>query len=78
MTWSYSYTAWEPGDFIQFHNGSTWRHSAVITDTLTTASGVVPLVTGRTGDDWYNNNQLATDVYGSNSKRILHLYNYYS
>lgn len=78
MTWSYSYTAWEPGDFIQFHNGSIWRHSAVITDTLTTANGVVPLVTGRTGDDWYNNNELATDVYGSNAKRILHLYNYYS
>jgi hypothetical protein len=36
----------------------------------------VPLVTGRTGDGAYNNNQTATSVYGSNAKRILHLYNY--
>lgn len=76
MTWNYNYESWSPGDIMQFHNGSKWIHSTVITNSMTTSAGKVPLVTGRTGDGAYNNNQTATSVYGSNAKRILHLYNY--
>lgn len=76
MTWNYDYEAWSPGDIMQFHDGDGWGHSCVITGSVNTSNGLVPLVTGRTGDGWNNNNQTATSVCGSNAKRILHLYNY--
>ncbi len=63
---------WTSGDIMQFHNGSIWRHSTVITG----KSGSIPLVTGRTSPGVYNNNEPATDIYSGYSKRILHLYNY--
>lgn len=55
------------GDVVQGHNGSTWRHSTVVTKF---ANSQV-YVTGRTAPGSYNDNQLATTIYGT--QRLLHL-----
>ena len=66
------------GDILQFHNGSIWRHSTIITSIYqinTTTYGA--LVTGRSGNGSYNNNATAESIYAGNSKRVIRLYGYY-
>lgn len=64
------------GDIIQFHNGSVWIHSTVVTGTYNMDDRVGALVTGRAAYGAYNDNEKARDVYPGNAKRILYLYNY--
>lgn len=64
------------GNIIQFHNGSVWIHSTVVTGTYIMDDRVGALVTGRSAYGSYNNNQKASDVYAGNAKRTLYLSNY--
>ncbi|MDO0826065.1 amidase domain-containing protein [Desulfosporosinus nitroreducens] len=64
------------GDIIQFHNGSVWIHSTVVTGTYPLDDRVGALVTGRSANGHYNDNTKASDVYPGYAKRILYLYNY--
>ena len=63
LTYANAYT----GDIVQGHNGTTWRHSTVVTK----FENSKVYVTGRTGDGSYNDNQLATTIYGT--QRLIHL-----
>ncbi len=68
---------WAVGDIMQFKFDGSWGHSTVIGGIIFYENGThSPLVTGRTGDDWYNYQELPEDVNGSQSKRVLHLYNW--
>ncbi|MGF7050759.1 hypothetical protein J2T13_005309 [Paenibacillus sp. DS2015] len=49
------------GDIVQGHNGTIWRHSTVVTK----FENSKVYVTGRTGDGVYNDNVLATTIYGT-------------
>lgn len=55
------------GDIVQGHNGKTWRHSTVVTK----FTDKKVYVTGRTSPGTYNDNVLATTIYGK--QRLLHL-----
>lgn len=55
------------GDIVQGHNGTIWRHSTVVTK----FENSKVYVTGRTGDGAYNDNQLATTIYGT--QRLIYL-----
>lgn len=55
------------GDVVQYHNGSIWRHSTVVTS----YDGGVIHVTGRTSDGNYNDNVPATEMSGT--ARLLHI-----
>lgn len=65
------------GDVLQFHNGSTWRHSTIITKLYTLSyngrSSYGAMVTGRTAPGVFNDNTKAPLIYGSNAKRVLRL-----
>ncbi len=78
MTWNVNYEDWSTGDILQMHNGTTWRHSTVITGfTLYEDGRIYPRVTGRASD--YDNNDnidVRDHLYYPNPMRILHLYNY--
>lgn len=63
LTYANAYT----GDIVQGHNGTRWRHSTVVTKF---ENGKV-YVTGGTADGVYNDNQLATTIYGT--QRLIHL-----
>ncbi|MNW63660.1 hypothetical protein D3C74_418860 [compost metagenome] len=52
---------------VQGHNGIVWRHSTVVTK----FENSKVYVTGRTGDGAYNDNQLATTIYGT--QRLIYL-----
>lgn len=66
---------WYLGDVIQFHNGSIWRHSAVVTSTYNFKVGGIDAigarVTGRTSRTSNNNNQRVEEIYPGNSKRVI-------
>ena len=55
------------GDIVQGHDGSTWKHSTVVTR----FENSQVYVTGRTADGLYDNNELATTIYGT--QRLIHL-----
>lgn len=55
------------GDIVQGHNGKIWRHSTVVTK----FENKKVYVTGRTAKDVYNDNQLATTIYGT--QRLIYL-----
>lgn len=65
------------GDILQFHNGSIWRHSTVITKLYSLSyngrSSYGAMVTGRTAPGVFNDNTKAPLIYGSNAKRVLRL-----
>lgn len=52
---------------MQGHNGSIWRHSTVVTK----LEDNLVRVTARIADGAFDDNKLATDVYGT--QRLLHL-----
>lgn len=68
LTYANAYT----GDIVQGHNGTTWRHSTIVTK----FENSQVYVTGRTSPGVYNDNQLATTIYGT--QRLLHLEGNYS
>ena len=78
MTWNVNYEDWSSGDILQMHDGTTWRHSTVITGFKLYEDGrIYPRVTGRASPTMRNNNQdIREHEYYPNAMRILHLYNY--
>lgn len=67
VTKELSYTNAYVGDIVQGYNGSTWRHSTVVTRN----ENQKVYVTGRTAPNVYNDNQLAITIY--NKQRLLHI-----
>jgi len=65
------------GDILQFHNGSIWRHSTIITGYYNMDGRRGALVTGRTSPGVYNNNQKAAEIYAPYAKRTINLLGYY-
>lgn len=61
------------GDVLQFHNGSIWRHSTIITGYIDNWEFWEALVTGRSAPNQFNNNQKASDIYPGHSKRTISL-----
>lgn len=61
------------GDIIQFHNGSVWRHSTIVTGSYYFGGGGLrgALVTGRTAPGVYNDNDKVVDIYPGHSKRVI-------
>lgn len=71
------------GDILQFHNGSIWRHSTIITGFTpisSTSSVLEATVTGRSfaGNGGYQDNYKASSVYPGNSRRVVKLIGNYS
>ncbi len=70
----------EPGDILQFHNGSVWRHSTLIVG-HTAVSGSAALseavVTGRTSSTSCNNKVRQSSIYAGEKRRIINLIGYY-
>lgn len=66
------YTNVYEGDIVQGHNGTTWRHSTIVTK----VENQQVYVTGRTSPEAYNDNQLATTIYGT--QRVLHIMGNYT
>lgn len=74
---------YEVGNILQIHNGTTWRHSTIITDNYGILRQIgysrfyqyVALVTGRTSPGVYNDN-IRADTY-TGDKRIITLKGYY-
>lgn len=62
------------GDIIQFHNGTIWRHSTIITGFYQVGTNNLgALVTGRTSPTMSNNNQKVADMFIGNSRRVIKL-----
>ena len=55
------------GDIVQKHNGTTWRHSMIVTK----FSGGQVYVTGRTSPNSNNDDVLVSEIIGE--LRLLHL-----
>lgn len=80
---SYMYTHngawWGLGYVMQFDfNGDgAFDHSTIITLKTYSSDGerCYAYVTGRTGDDWYNDNQSADDMSPTYTPRALFIYN---
>ncbi len=69
------------GDLIQFHNGSEWIHSGVITSYLYLYGSSTTLeagVTSRSSYNTYTLNKRQSEIYTGNSRRILRLDGYYA
>jgi hypothetical protein len=65
------------GDIVQFHNGSVWRHSTVVSGHSISGGVTHALVTGRTSPGVYNYYQNANTIYAGNSKRVIKDLRYY-
>lgn len=69
------------GDILQFHNGSTWRHSTLITGYTYIEGSTTTLeaiVTGRTSPGVYNKNQRQLTIYPGNQRRVIKMLGYYN
>lgn len=68
-----------PGDILQHHNGSIWRHSTIIVGTYTVNPALDgAIVCGRTSSSSYNYNKKAEEIYTGYSKRVIRLNGYTS
>lgn len=71
---------YEPGEILQFHNGSIWRHSTIIVG-YRGVSGAATLseavVTGRTSSTQCNNQVRQSSIYPGESRRVIVLRGYY-
>lgn len=76
------YINWEKGDVIQLkeanYNPTGFGHSTMVTGTYAQNSYVtIPMVTSRTGVDWYTKNEILTEKYPIGSKivdyRLIHI-----
>lgn len=66
---------------MQFHNGSIWRHSAVITSYVYLNGSSTTLeaaVTYRSSYTSYAKNKRQSEVYAGYNRRVLKLNGYYS
>lgn len=72
---------YQAGDILQFHNGSIWRHSTLITG-YTNISGssttLEAIVTGRSSDGSYNKNQKQSTIYTGYDRRVIKMAGYYN
>lgn len=71
---------WGIGDVMQFKasGASSYSHSTIITLKEYSSDGdrAYAYVTGRTADDWFNDNQSADEMFPNGSKRTIYVYNY--
>lgn len=71
---------YQSGDILQFHNGSIWRHSTLITG-YTYLSGssttLEAIVTGRSCDGQCNYNQRQSEIYPGCNRRVIKMAGYY-
>ncbi|MBE5927774.1 MAG: hypothetical protein E7267_00130 [Lachnospiraceae bacterium] len=69
-----------PGDILQFHNGSKWRHSTVIVGYIAISGSATKseaVVTGRTSSTVCNNNVRQSTIYSGENRRVIKLNGYY-
>ena len=74
---SYPYV---PGDILQFHNGSKWRHSTIIVGYIAISGSATKseaVVTGRTSSTSCNNNVRQSTIYSGENRRVIKLNGYY-
>jgi hypothetical protein len=72
-------TNWAVGDVLQFHDGSIWRHSTIITSSSPVIGSLTPIearVTGRTSSISRNDNQRQSEIYNGQSRRVIKLNGY--
>ncbi len=70
----------EEGDIMQFSNGSVWRHTGIITGFAPTLDGSdkrEALITGRTANGQYNDNQRQSTIYSGLPRRVIRLSGFY-
>ena len=62
------------GDIIQisYNNGVSWGHSTVITG-YDVGGTYVPLITSRTDDEDFHDDDKLTDVYAGDTYRVIKL-----
>lgn len=71
---------YESGDILQFHNGSVWRHSTLITGYIAVTGSSTTLeaiVTGRTSSSTYNKNQRQSSISPGKKRRVIKVSGYY-
>ncbi len=71
---------YKPGDILQFHNGSVWRHSTLIvgyTSIPGSATLTEAVVTGRTSSTSCNNQVRQSTIYEGQARRVIVLSGYY-
>lgn len=69
------------GDLIQFHSGTTWIHSGVITTMIPLSGSSTTIeagVTYRSSSSSYSLNKRQSEIYSGKSRRVLVLDGYYS
>ena len=78
VTYSSKPGSWETGDIQQFHSGSRWIHSTVITGSYFSADRTrkYSIVTYRSTEAWGKTNIKSKDIYPGKARRVLLLYNY--
>lgn len=78
-TYSYSHNGgmWGLGSIIQFDfdGNKSFDHSTIITKRTSSDGRYYAYVTGRTGDNKYNNNQSADDMSPTYNPRVINVYN---
>ena len=78
--YSHNITHWGTGDILQlkFSGSTSYGHSTIITFKRFSNDGdrAYALVTGRSSDRQYNDNQAADDMAPGGSKRTIYVYNY--
>lgn len=71
---------YQSGDILQFHNGSAWGHSTLITGYIAVSDSSTTLeatVTGRTSSTKYNKNQRQSEILTGKSRRVIKMSGYY-
>lgn len=70
----------EAGDIMQFSNGSVWRHTGIITGFAPALDGSgrrEALITGRTANGQFNDNQRQSTIYPGLPRRVIRLSGFY-
>lgn len=71
---------YQSGDILQFHNGSAWGHSTLITGYIAISGSTTNLeaiVTGRTSKTKYNKNQRQSEILSGQKRRVIKMSGYY-
>lgn len=74
------YFPYQAGDLMQFHNGSVWRHSALITGYwgIGGAGVLEAAVTDRTNSTTNHYNRRESEVYPGEQRRVIVMQGYYN
>ncbi len=76
---SVSNRPYEPGDVIQFHDNTKWRHSGIITGYHSPDGFQLgAIVTSKSTDRIYSRNRKAEETYTGFDKRVIRLYANYT